>query len=343
MTGMPDFADRSQSAAAQETAAQGAPAKAAVTHARTGMKTMKRARSALVTLAALASVALGCIALGGVAVISARAQEATPAFEPAIPKRQSWSFSGPFGIYNTAQLQRGYKIYREVCSTCHSMINMKFRNLAEPGGPEFTEGQVQALAAEYKVQDGPNDQGDMFDRPGRPADPFPKPFANEALARLANGGALPPDMSVLAKARSFERYNWFPADIAYGIWNIVTQYQTQGPDYISALLQGYKDPPKGFDVQPGQNYNEIIPGGRIAMPQPLKDGQIEYPKGPDGKPVVPETLAQYSKDVAAFLMWVAEPRLDQRKRTGFEVMLYLLAFAGLMYFVKKRVWASVHA
>jgi ubiquinol-cytochrome c reductase cytochrome c1 subunit len=294
---------------------------------------MKRARSALAILAGLSCVTLA----------SAKAQETSVAGEQKIPERQAWSFAGPFGIYDTAQLQRGYKIYREVCSGCHSMISLKFRNLSDPGGPEFTESQVEALAAEYKVQDGPNEQGEMFDRPGRPGDPFPKTFPNEQIARLANGGAVPPDMSVLAKARSFERFDWFPADIVYGLWSIVTQYQTQGPDYISALLQGYKDPPKGFDIEPGQNYNEVFPGNRIAMAQPIQDGQVEYPKEPDGKPVVPETVVQYSKDVAAFLMWAAEPTLDQRKRTGFVVMLYLLVFAVLMYFVKKKVWASVDA
>jgi ubiquinol-cytochrome c reductase cytochrome c1 subunit len=292
---------------------------------------MKRVRVAL----ALAAT-LGCVS-----ILPSRAQEV--AGEQKLPTRLSWSFSGPFGIYDTAQLQRGYKIYKEVCSTCHSMINMKFRNLAEPGGPNFTEGQVQALAATFKIQDGPNDQGDMFERPGRPADPFPKPFANDQLARLANGGALPPDQSVIAKARSYEPYNWFPADVLYGIWAIITQYQTQGPDYIAALLQGYKDPPPGFDLQPGQNYNEIIPGNRIAMPKPLIDGQVEYPKGPDGKPVVPETVEQYSKDVAAFLMWGAEPTLNRRKQMGMMVMLYLLVGAVLMYFVKKKVWSDVHA
>jgi len=314
MTSMPDLAD---------------------CQARTAMTTMKRAGLALAALAALSCAG----------VLSASAQEANAAPEQKIPERQSWSFAGPFGIYDTAQLQRGYKIYREVCSACHSMALLRFRNLADPGGPEFTESQVQALAAEYKFQDGPNEQGEMYERTGRPADPFPKPpFANEQQARLTFSGAFPPDMSVLAKARSYERYGWFPADIVYGIWNILTQYQTQGPDYISALLQGYKEAPKGFDLQPGQSYNEIIPGNRIAMPPPLiQDGQVEYPKGPDGKPVVPETVAQYSKDVAAFLMWAAEPRLDQRKRIAFEVMLYLLAFAGLMYFVKKKVWAGAHA
>jgi ubiquinol-cytochrome c reductase cytochrome c1 subunit len=276
-------------------------------------------------------------------VAAARAQEPNVAGEQKIPERQSWSFAGPFGIYDTAQLQRGYKIYHDVCSNCHSMISLNFRNLGDPGGPEFTERQIEALAATYKVQDGPNDQGDMFDRPGRPADPFPKAFANEAIARIANGGALPPDMSVLAKARSFEPYDWFPADLLYVIWSIVTQYQSQGPDYISALLQGYEEAPKGFDIEPGQNYNVIFPGNRIAMAAPLTDGLVEYPKGPDGKPVVPETVAQYSKDVAAFLMWAAEPKLDQRKRIGFQVMIFLLVAAGLMYLVKKKVWARVHA
>jgi len=296
---------------------------------------MHKARFALAAFAAL----------GLLAGVSASAQEEEPAFHPKIPERQSWSFSGPFGIYDTAQLQRGYKIYREVCSNCHSMIDMHFRNLADPGGPQFTEGQVEALAASYKVQDGPNDQGKMFQRPGRPADPLPRPFANDAQARLANGGSLPPDMSVLAKARAFERFDWFPADVAYGIWNIVTQYQTQGPDYISALIQGYKDPPSNVKLEPGQNWNEVFGAGngRIAMPPPLQDGLVEYPKGADGKPVVPETVAQYSKDIAAFLMWAAEPKLDARKELGLEVMLFLLAFACVMYFVKKKVWADAHA
>jgi ubiquinol-cytochrome c reductase cytochrome c1 subunit len=308
-----------------------------VGRARTEMRTMKRVRLLLAALAAM-SCAAGFTA-------QAQEQEEAPAFVPKLPERQSWSFAGPFGIYDTAQLQRGYKIYREICSNCHSMVSMHFRNLSDPGGPEFTEGQVQALAAEYKVQDGPNDNGKMFQRPGRPADPFPKPFPNVQMAKLTNGGGVPPDMSVLAKARSYEPYDWFPADIVYGIWSILTQYQTQGPDYISALLQGYKTPPKDFKIEPGQNYNEVFGAGNgiIAMPPPLQDGVVEYPKGPDGKPVVPETVQQYSRDVAAFLMWVAEPKLDQRKQNGLEVMIFLLVAAGLMYFVKKKVWAAVHA
>jgi cytochrome c1 len=306
-------------------------------HGRAGMETgtMKRLRLLLAAVAAL-----GCAVS-----FTAFAQEEGATFVPKIPERQSWSFAGPFGIYDTAQLQRGYKIYREVCSNCHSMEDMHFRNLADPGGPEFTEGQVQALAAEFKVTDGPDDNGKMFKRPGRPADPFPKPFPNVQMAKLANGGGVPPDMSVLAKARSYEPYDWFPADVGYAIWSMLTQYQTQGPDYISALLQGYTKPPPDFKIEPGQNYNEVFAAGNgiIAMPPPLQDGVVEYPKGPDGKPVVPETVQQYSRDVAAFLMWVAEPKLDQRKQNGLEVMIFLLVAAGLMYFVKKKVWAAVHA
>jgi cytochrome c1 len=299
-----------------------------------------------------ASLALAALVAAGLALgLTARAQtpqpeaQEEPEFVGKIPERQSWSFSGPFGIYDTAQLQRGYRIYKEVCATCHSMNNMRFRNLSDPGGPEFSEAQVEALAATFQIKDGPNAQGKMFERPGRPADAFPKPFDNEQIARRSFGGALPPDMSVLAKARSFERFNSFPGDVAYGIWNILTQYQTQGPDYISALLQGYKDPPAGTKLDGAQSWNEVFTAGngRIAMPAPLQDGQIQYPKGPDGKPVVPETVAQYSKDVAAFLMWVAEPKLDQRKQLGLEVMIFLLVGACLMYFVKKKVWASAHA
>jgi cytochrome c1 len=301
----------------------------------TETRTIRRLRLLLAAVAA-------CVCA---ASLPARAQDEGTTFVPKLPERQSWSFAGPFGIYDTAQLQRGYKIYREICSNCHSMENMRFRNLADPGGPDFTEGQVEALAAEFKVTDGPDDNGKMFKRPGRPADAFPKPFPNVQMAKLANGGGVPPDMSVLAKARSYEPFDWFPADVAYSIWSMLTQYQTQGPDYISALLQGYQQPPPGFKIEPGQNYNEVFAAGNgiIAMPPPLQDGVVQYPKGPDGKPVVPETVQQYSRDVAAFLMWVAEPKLDERKRIGLEVMIFLIVAAGLMYFVKKKVWADVHA
>ncbi len=245
------------------------------------------------------------------------------------PPRQSWSFAGPFGKYDQGQLQRGFKIYREVCANCHSMQLVAFRNLADPGGPGFSEAQVKALAADYKIKDGPNESGEMFDRPGRPSDHIPWNFANDNAARAANGGALPPDMSVLAKARSFS--NGFPWFIINGF----TQYQEQGPDYIHGILVGYKDPPPGFELQPGQYYNEFMPGHRLAMPKPLNDGQIDYTDG------TPTTLDQYAKDISAFLMWTAEPKLEERKRTGFRVLIFLIIFAGLLYFTKKKIWADV--
>lgn len=261
---------------------------------------------------------------------------AQAAGERVEPPALSWSFSGPFGKFDRAQLQRGYKIYKEVCANCHSASLLKFRNLSQPGGPEFTPGQVTALAATYQIKDGPNEAGEMFERPGRPADAFPSPFPNEQAARAANGGAYPPDMSVLAKARTYER--GFPRFI----FDIFTQYQEQGPDYIAALLTGYKDPPpEGVTLQPGQYYNTYMPGHLIAMPNVLNDGQVEFPKGPDGQPQVPETAKQYAKDVTAFLMWAAEPHLEARKRLGLQVMLFLLIFGGLLYYTKKKVWSRM--
>lgn len=253
-----------------------------------------------------------------------------------IPPAQKWTFSGPFGKFDRAQLQRGFKVMKEVCANCHSAQLLRFRNLSQPGGPEFTAGQIAALAATYQVKDGPNEQGEMFDRPGRAADPLPAPFPNEQAARAANGGAYPPDFSVLAKARTYER--GFPQFI----FDIFNQYQEQGPDYIHAVLGGYKDPaPEGVTLQPGQYYNEYMPGHLIAMPMPIQDGQVEYPKGPDGKSPVPETIDQYGKDVAAFMVWMAEPHLEARKRTGLQVMLFLLIFGSLLYYTKKKVWARM--
>lgn len=238
-----------------------------------------------------------------------------------IPPRQSWSFSGPLGKYDQAQLQRGFKVYHDVCSNCHSLKLVAFRNLGDPGGPGFSEGQVKALAATYKVKDGPDDSGNMFERPGRPSDHFPWNFPNAQAARAALGG-LPPDMSLLAKARSYER--GFPLFIA----DIVTQFQEQGPDYIVALMEGYT---KADDA----NWNEYFPGHKIAMPKPLADGAVEYTDGAS------QTVHQYATDVAAFLMWAAEPKLEQRKHLGFRVIAFMVVFAGLLFFVKKRVWAAV--
>ena len=261
--------------------------------------------------------------LATAAVQAASAQEAPP--------RQHWSFSGPFGIYDQAQLQRGFKIYKEVCSTCHSIKLLAFRNLADPGGPGFSEAQAAAVAADFKVTDGPNDQGEMFQRPGTIADHFPPPFPNDQAARAALGGKLPPDMSVLAKARSHE---WgFPQFV----FDAFTMYQEDGPDYIHAILNGYADAPAGFVLAPGTQYNKYFPGHAIGMPPPLSDGIVSYTDG------APETVEQYAKDISAFLMWAAEPKLDERKRLGFQVLIYLVILAGLLYFTKKKLWHDVHA
>jgi cytochrome c1 len=246
------------------------------------------------------------------------------------PPIQSWSFGGPFGTYDPAQLQRGFKIYREVCASCHGLRLLSFRSLAAEGGPGFTDAQVRALAAEYQISDGPNDQGEMFQRPGRPSDRFPSPFANEQAARAANGGALPPDLSVIAKARTIERgFPWF-------IWDALTMNQELGVDYVSAVLHGYEDTPAGVEPREGLYYNKYFPGHWIAMPKPLNDGQVEYTDG------TPTTVVQYANDVSAFLMWAAEPHLDARKRMGFQVLIFLIVFASLMYLTKKKVWKGVH-
>ena len=166
--------------------------------------------------------------------------------------------------YDRGSLQRGLKVYKEVCSNCHSLSYIAFRNLADPGGPGYSEAQAAGLASEYKIKDGPNDQGEMFERPGRPADYFPSPFPNEQAARAANGGAAPPDLSLITKARSYERgFPWF-------IFDFFTQYQEQGPDYVAAILQGFEDkPPAGVTIPDGSYYNKYFPGHAIKMPKPL--------------------------------------------------------------------------
>jgi ubiquinol-cytochrome c reductase cytochrome b/c1 subunit len=246
------------------------------------------------------------------------------------PARQYWSFWGPLGTYDRGQLQRGFKVYREVCSACHGLKLVAFRSLAQPGGPGFTEPQVKTVAAEYQINDGPNDRGEMFQRPGRLSDYFPSPDPNEQAARARFNGALPPDLSVIAKARSYE--TGFPRFI----FDAFTQYQEGGVDYIYAYLTGYTDPPPNVKVAEGQFYNRFFPSHLTAMRPPLQKDQVEYPDG------APQTIEQYSKDVTAFLMWAAEPHLEARKRIGLQVMIFLLVFAAMMYFVKKRVWSAAH-
>jgi len=270
------------------------------------------------------TLALALAASLGFASTAAFAAGETPQ-----PPQQNWTFSGPFGKFDRAQLQRGFKVYREVCQSCHGMTLLSFRNLAEPGGPEFSVAQARQIASEYKVQDGPNDQGEMFERDGRLADRFPAPYKNENEAR-SRYNAVPPDFSTIAKARTYERgFPWFVLDI-------FTQFQEQGVDYITALMLGYEEkPPQGVSIPQGLSYNKYFPGHAIAMPKPLEDGRVTYDDG------APQTLDQYSKDVSAFLMWVAEPHLEARKRLGMQVIIFLLVLAGLLYYTKKKVWKQV--
>ena len=244
------------------------------------------------------------------------------------PPKLKWSFAGPFGKYDPVQLQRGLKVYKDVCAACHSMSMVAFRNLADPGGLGYSPAQAAALASEYKVKDL-DEQGQPIERTARVADYFPSPFPNELAAKAANGGVAPPDLSTMAKARTYERgFPWFVLDM-------IIPYQEQGPDYIVSLLKGYKQAPAGMQMPPGGNYNEMFPGHAIAMPPPLQDGQVQYDDG------APATIDQYAKDVSAFLMWAAEPHLVARKRLGLQVMIFLLVFAGLLYFTKKKVWKAV--
>jgi ubiquinol-cytochrome c reductase cytochrome c1 subunit len=247
-------------------------------------------------------------------------------------EKQHWSFAGPFGTFDKAQLQRGFQVFKEVCSSCHSAHLFSFRNLSEEGGPSYSDAQVKALAATYTIDD-PDAPGGK--RPALPSDRWPAPFATEKDARDANGGALPPDWSVLAKARGAKRE--FPA----WLFDYITTYQEGGPDYIHALMNGYHDqPPAGFSLPEGKYYNDYFPGHAIGMPPPLSDGLVKYTPAADGS-TVPETVDQYSRDVAAFMMWLAEPGLDGRKEAGFRVIAFLFLFAVIMWMVKRRIWANV--
>ncbi len=278
-------------------------------------------KTAITRLAAILALALP---LG-----AANAQEevATPHYPLKHPRHVAWSFAGPFGKYDPQQLQRGFQIYHEVCSSCHSLSMVAFRDLASTTGPDFGEEEVRALAAEASIPDPSSDSGE---RPGRPSDVFPPapPFP----------GANPPDLSLVAKARAIER--GFPTFV----FDVFTQYQETGPDYIHSLLTGYQDAPAGVEVPEGGYYNPyFIAGPTLAMPPPLSDGQVTYAQNQDDTPEndVPETVDQYAKDVSAFLMWAAEPHLVPRKAMGLSVMIFLIIFAGLVYYTKKKVWADI--
>jgi ubiquinol-cytochrome c reductase cytochrome c1 subunit len=285
----------------------------------------------LLSKAALLAAFSGALLAGGTAMAQAP--------HPEEPGKIGWSFEGPLGKFDQAQLQRGYKVYREVCAACHSMSLVSFRNLGDKGGPFYDEKYspkhgktsndnpyVKAIAKDYEIADIDSETGDAIKRPAIPADRFPSPFPNEAAAKASNGGALPPDMSLLAKARE------------------------EGPRHIYSIVTGYKEPPAGLKIAPGQHYNpymagdltsswsgdhkHVPPGGVIAMAPPLKAGQVTFDDG------TPSTLDQEAKDVSAFLMWAAEPKMDERKQTGFAVILYLLLFTGLLYASYRKVWKN---
>jgi ubiquinol-cytochrome c reductase cytochrome c1 subunit len=251
-----------------------------------------------------AFVAASALLLVGAA--TAHAEDETKA-----PPKQHWSFEGVFGGYDRAALQRGFQVYQKVCAACHPVTHLAFRDLEELG---YSEDQIKGIAAQYQVTDGPNDQGQMFQRQARPSDPIPGPFPNEQAARAANNGALPPDLSLITKARE------------------------HGANYVDALLTGFKDAPKDVKVADGMYYNEYFPGHQIKMPPPLtEDSQLViYADGTKA------TVAQMSHDVVTFLSWAAEPNLEERHRTGFKVILFLVITAGVFYAAKRKIWAALH-
>jgi ubiquinol-cytochrome c reductase cytochrome c1 subunit len=278
----------------------------------------------LLKCASLALIA-GTMVLGSANLSFAEDEPAAGAFKEIELPKVNWSFYGVTGTYDLAQLQRGYQIYKEVCSGCHSMKLMSYRNLGggpgisggdkgDPPGIGLSEAEVKAIAAEYKVPAEPNDAGEIVERPALPSDHFVSPFPNEQAARASNNGALPPDFSLIAKARE------------------------GGPDYIHALLTGYTDAPAGMKMNDGMYFNKYFAAGlgQIAMPPPIGDNAVTYADGTKA------TLDQEAQDVAAFLMWVAEPNLPTRHRTGVEVILYLIVATGLLYAAKRKIWSKIH-
>lgn len=261
----------------------------------------------------------GRIVLGVVTVVVGLAALGIVAANPVAHSEvhtQNWSFKGFFGSFDQAQVKRGFQVYKDVCSGCHSMHLLAYRDLQDIG---FTEDEVKAIAEEVQVQDGPNDAGDMFDRPGRPSDHFKSPFANEQQARASNNGALPPDLSLIAKSRAGAGF-----------------LGHDGADYVYSLMTGYEEPPADVKVPEGMHYNKAFKGHQIAMPPPLSDGAVTYADGTNA------TLDQEAKDIAVFLTWAAEGNLEERHRTGIKAVLFLVIFTLLAYATKRRVWASVH-
>lgn len=248
---------------------------------------------------------LTAAALVTLAPFGAQASESASTVLPEV----KWSFDGPFGTYDRAALQRGLLVYRQVCASCHSMKLVSYRNLSALG---YNEDEIKAIAAEYTVMDGPDDSGEMFERPARPSDKFKSPFANDKAAAAANNGAIPPDLSLITKAR-------------HG-----------GANYVYGIMTGYTAAPETVTLLDGQYYNRTRDGGVISMPPPLSNGLVEYTDG------TPQTTEQYAKDVSHFLTWAAEPEMEERKHMGVKVLLFLAIFAAVMYGVKRKVWHDAH-
>ena len=242
------------------------------------------------------------------ALAVAGASPAATAADAVAPPSMKWTFDGLFGSFDRAALRRGFQVYTEVCAVCHSLRLVHYRNLTEIG---FSEDQVKAIAAEVEVADGPDAEGEMFDRPARPSDRFVSPFANDNAARAANNGALPPDLSLVAKSR------------------------IGGPDYLYGLMVGYREAPADMEMSEGMEYNAYFPGHQIAMPAPLSEDLVEYADGTEA------TVNQMAKDVTNFLVWTAEPELEERKRMGVKVVLFLILLTGMLYAVKRAVWSDV--
>ena len=286
---------------------------------------------------AFALAIVTALGLGSLSMPAAHAAGGDLHYPLLKPKEVEWSFAGLFGHYDKQQLQRGFQVYREVCSGCHSLNYVAFRNLEALG---YSEDQVRTLAAEYEVTDpDPNDEGEMFTRAALPKDYFPSPWANPQEGAYANNGAYPPDFSTLAKARAVER--GFPTFVT----DIFTGYAESGPDYIYSLLTGYEIPKEEVEeIYPALKEVEIsdavyfnpyfIAGPALAMAQPLYEDSVSYADG------TAATIEQQAADVSAFMMWAAEPTLTERKQLGFVVLIFLLVFGVLMYLVKQRVWAN---
>ena len=278
----------------------------------------------------LAGVLAATALLGAMAMTPVQASGEAPHIE-----RLDWTFGGLTGHFDKEQLRRGYLVYKNICASCHGLRQVYFRNLSEPGGPEFSEASVAQFASEANVQDGPNDDGEMFDRPGRPADRFPSPYPNEKAAAAAQGGAVPPDLSLMAKARAVAGAGPWYLEPFHWAYDILTMYQEGGSDYLHALMTGYEEPPEGVEVLPGMHYNAAFPGHQIAMPAPLSEGLVDYADG------TPPTVENYARDVTAFLTWTAEPKLEERKQMGLKVLIYLAVLTLLLFLSKRALWRNV--